>query len=124
MSEFNTNKSELLQIADAVAREKLIEPQLVVEAMEDSLAKAAKSKYGSEYDIQAKIDPKTGELSMNRCRTVVDNVENHFIEILLKDAENIKPGIQIGELILDPLPPIDFEELQLSLRNKQLSKST
>ena len=108
MSEFNTNKSELLQIADAVAREKLIEPQLVVEAMEDSLAKAAKSKYGSEYDIQAKIDPKTGELSMNRCRTVVDNVENHFIEILLKDAENIKPGIQIGELILDPLPPIDF----------------
>ena len=60
MSEFNTNKSELLQIADAVAREKLIEPQLVVEAMEDSLAKAAKSKYGSEYDIQAKIDLKTG----------------------------------------------------------------
>ena len=108
MSEFNTNKSELLQIADAVAREKLIEPQLVVEAMEDSLAKAAKSKYGSEYDIKAKIDPKTGELSMNRCRTVVDNVENHFIEILLKDAENIKPGIQVGELILDPLPPIDF----------------
>ena len=55
MSEFNTNKSELLQIADAVAREKLIEPHLVIEAMEDSLAKAAKSKYGSEYDIQAKI---------------------------------------------------------------------
>ena len=99
MSEFNTNKSELLQIADAVAREKLIEPHLVIEAMEDSLAKAAKSKYGSEYDIQAKIDPKTGELSMNRCRTVVDNVENHFIEILLNDAENIKPGIQVGELI-------------------------
>ena len=54
MSEFNTNKSELLQIADAVAREKLIEPQLVVEAMEDSLAKAAKSKYGSEYNIKLK----------------------------------------------------------------------
>ena len=108
MSEFNTNKSELLQIADAVAREKLIEPHLVIEAMEDSLAKAAKSKYGSEYDIQAKIDPKTGELSMNRCRTVVENIENHFIEILLKDAATIKPGIQIGEVIFDPLPPLDF----------------
>ena len=108
MSEINTTKSELLQIADSVAREKLIEPHLVVEAMEDSLAKAAKSKYGSEYDIQAKIDLKTGELSMNRCRTVVDNVENHFVEILLKDAEIIKPGIKIGELILDPLPPLDF----------------
>ena len=108
MSEINTTKSELLQIADSVAREKLIEPHLVVEAMEDSLAKAAKSKYGSEYDIQAKIDLKTGELSMNRCRTVVDNVENHFVEIQLKDAEIIKPGIKIGELILDPLPPLDF----------------
>ena len=108
MSEFNTNKSELLQIADAVAREKLIEPHLVVEAMEDSLAKAAKSKYGSEYDIQAKIDLKTGDLSMNRCRTVVENIENHFIEILHKDAETIKPGIQIGEVIFDPLPPLDF----------------
>ena len=62
MSEFNTNKSELLQIADAVAKEKLIEPHLVIEAMEDSLSKAAKSKYGSEYDIQAKIDIKTGEI--------------------------------------------------------------
>ena len=100
MSEFNTNKSELLQIADAVAREKLIEPHLVIEAMEDSLSKAAKSKYGSEYDIQAKIDIKTGELSMNRCRTVVENIENHFIEILLKDAATIKPGIQIGEVIM------------------------
>ena len=108
MSEFNTNKSELLQIADAVAREKLIEPHLVIEAMEDSLSKAAKSKYGSEYDIQAKIDIKTGELSMNRCRTVVENIENHFIEILLKDAATIKPGIQIGEVIYDPLPPLDF----------------
>ena len=108
MSEINTTKSELLQIADSVAREKLIEPHLVVEAMEDSLAKAAKLKYGSEYDIQAKIDLKTGELSMNRCRTVVDNVENHFVEIQLKDAEIIKPGIKIGELILDPLPPLDF----------------
>ena len=108
MSEFNTNKSELLQIADAVAREKLIEPHLVIEAMEDSLSKAAKSKYGSEYDIQAKIDIKTGDLSMNRCRTVVENIENHFIEILLKDAAIIKPGIQIGEVIFDPLPPLDF----------------
>ena len=90
--------------------------------MEDSLAKAAKSKYGSEYDIQAKIDVKTGELSMNRCRTVVDNIENHFIEILLKDAADIKPGIQIGEVILDPLPPLDFGRIAAQSAKQTITK--
>ena len=68
MTENNPIKSELLQIADAVAREKLIEPDLVIEAMEESLAKAARSKFGTEYDIRAKIDAKSGELTMARCR--------------------------------------------------------
>ena len=107
MSEYS-NKIELLQIADAVAREKLIEPSLVIEAMEDSLAKAARSKYGTEYDIRASIDTKSGELSMNRCRLVVETVENHFIEISKQEALKITAHAEIGDTIKDPLPPMDF----------------
>ena len=72
MSVTSANRLELLQIADAVAREKLIDPVLVIEAMEESLAKAARSRYGAEYDIRASIDRKNGELTMTRVRTVVD----------------------------------------------------
>ncbi|MEM9140828.1 MAG: NusA N-terminal domain-containing protein, partial [Pseudomonadota bacterium] len=74
------NKLELWQIADAVAREKLIDRELVIEAMEDSMGKAARSKYGAEYDIRAFIDRKTGETTMHRAMEVVDEVENHFTE--------------------------------------------
>ena len=74
----SANKLELLQIAESVAREKLIDPGLVIEAMEESLAKAAKSRYGAEYDIRAKIDPSSGELKMERYRKIVDLVDNHF----------------------------------------------
>jgi transcription termination/antitermination protein NusA len=77
----SANRLELLQIADAVAREKLIDRELVIEAMEDSLAKAARSRYGADYDIRADIDRKTGELAMSRAREVVETVENHFTEI-------------------------------------------
>ena len=81
--------SELIQIADAVAKEKLIDPKLVIEAMEESLAKAAKSKYGQEYDIRADIDTKSGTVSMSRWRKVVEVVENHFTEINEYDAKKI-----------------------------------
>ena len=73
------SSNELIQIADAVAKEKLIDPKLVIEAMEESLAKAARSKYGQEYDIRAAIDSKSGMVSMARWRKVVDKVENHFL---------------------------------------------
>ena len=102
------NRLELLQIADAVAREKLIEPELVLSAMEDSLAKAAKSRYGAEYDIRATIDKKSGELSMNRCRTVVEEVENHFTELTLTEAKKLKEDAKIDDVLTDPLPPQDF----------------
>ena len=73
-----------MQIADAVAREKLIDRELVIEAMEDSLGKAARSRYGAEYDIRAVIDRKTGETEMWRALEVVEEVENHFTEIRWK----------------------------------------
>jgi len=106
----SANRLELLQIAEAVAREKLIEPHLVIEAMEDSLGKAAKSRYGAEYDIRAHIDRKTGELTMERCRTVVpdEEYENTFTELTLEDAREIDPDAEIGTVLSDPLPPMDF----------------
>ncbi len=108
MSVTSANRLELLQIADAVAREKMIDPDLVIEAMEDSLGKAAKSRYGAELDIRTHIDRKSGELTMTRHRQVVEEVENHFTEIALEDARAIRPDVNIGDEIVDPLPPMDF----------------
>ncbi|MEM7743979.1 MAG: transcription termination factor NusA [Pseudomonadota bacterium] len=104
------NKLELLQIADAVAREKLIERELVIEAMEDSMGKAARQRYGAEYDIRASIDRKTGETTMRRVITVVadDELENNFTEIGVTEAQINNPGIAVGEAIEEPLPPMEF----------------
>ena len=108
MSVTSANRLELLQIADAVAREKMIDPSLVIEAMEDSLGKAARSRYGAEYDIRAKIDRKSGELFMTRYRHVVEEVENHFTELTLDDARAIKPDAELDDYLTDSLPPMDF----------------
>ena len=104
------NKLELLQIADAVAREKLIDRELVIEAMEDSMGKAARQKYGAEYDIRAAIDRKTGETTMWRVMTVVEDdlIENHFTEIGVSEARINDPEVEAGTELKDPLPPMDF----------------
>ncbi|MFK7945077.1 MAG: transcription termination factor NusA [Paracoccaceae bacterium] len=104
------NKLELLQIADAVAREKLIDRELVVVAMEDSMGKAARQRYGAEYDIRAAIDRKTGETTMRRVIMVVEDeeVENTFTEIGVSEAQHKNPGITAGEEISEPLPPMEF----------------
>ncbi|MCO4823274.1 MAG: transcription termination/antitermination protein NusA [Amylibacter sp.] len=108
MSITSANRLELLQIADAVAREKMIDPDLVLQAMEESYAKAAKSKYGSELDIRAKIDRKSGELEMTRVREVVAKVENHFIEMTVEEAGAHLDNAEVGDWVIDQLPPMDF----------------
>jgi transcription termination/antitermination protein NusA len=108
MSVTSANRLELLQIADAVAREKMIDSALVIEAMEDSLGKAARSRYGAELDIRARIDRKSGELYMTRHRQVVDEVENQYTELTLDEAREIDPNVEVGGEIVDPLPPMDF----------------
>ncbi len=108
MSITSANRLELLQIADAVAREKLIDPELVIEAMEESMAKAAKSRYGAELDIRAFIDRKTGELTMTRIRHVVEEVENHFTEMTVHEARAHLDNPEVGNEIVDQLPPMDF----------------
>ncbi|MFH5923246.1 transcription termination factor NusA [Roseomonas xinghualingensis] len=103
-------RPELLQVADAVAREKMIEREEVLEAMEQAMSKAGRAKYGQEKDIRATIDRKNGEVRLSRWTEVVDQepVENEATQIPHRIAVRIKPGIQVGEFIVDPLPPIDF----------------
>lgn len=104
----SANRLELLQIADAVAREKSIDRQIVVGAMEDAIAKAARSRYGAETDVHAEIHPKTGELRLSRHLQVVDVVENDAVQISLTEARRKNPAAEAGDVISDPLPPFDF----------------
>jgi len=101
-------RTELLQVADAVAREKSIERDEVLEAMEQAISKAGRAKYGHEHDIRAEIDRKSGEVRLRRYREVTDAVENEFTQILTRDAQARKAGIQPGEFIIEELPPIDL----------------
>ncbi|MEM7619973.1 MAG: transcription termination factor NusA [Pseudomonadota bacterium] len=104
----SANRLELLQIADAVAREKSIDRDIVIEAMEDAIQKAAKSRYGAENEIKAEIDAKTGEIRLARLLEVVEEVEMDAIQISLKDAQKRNPEAQIGDFISEKLPPLDF----------------
>jgi N utilization substance protein A len=100
--------TELLQIADAVAREKGLSKDSVLEAMEQAIQVAGRRKYGHEHDIRAEIDKKTGEIKLYRVRTVVEAVENEITELTLKDAKKIDKELELGGEIKDLLPPIDF----------------
>ena len=99
---------ELLQVADTVAREKGIDREEVLEAMELAIQKAGRSKYGQEHDIRATIDRKTGEIALMRYREVVETVENEATQIAFAGAHKIDPNLKLGDFITDPLPPIDF----------------
>jgi transcription termination/antitermination protein NusA len=104
----SANRLELLQIADAVAREKSIDRSIVITAMEDAIAKAARSRYGAETDVHAEIEPKTGELKLMRHMLVVETVENPSNQITLEDARKRHPAAQVGDTIADPLPPLEY----------------
>ncbi len=104
----SANRLELLQIADAVAREKAIDRGIVIAAMEDAIAKAARSRYGSETDVHAEINAKTGELRLARHLLVVDQVENSSTQIGLEEARRHNPAAQIGDTIADTLPPLEY----------------
>src|ERR1041384_8270980 len=101
-------RPELLQVADTVARDKGIDKDEVLEAMEQAIQKAGRSKYGQEYDIRAEIDRRSGEIRLLRFREVVDEVENEATQIPLAAAKRLNAEAEIGDFITDPLPPIDF----------------
>src|SRR6186713_2106431 len=107
-SPISANKAELLAIATSVATEKMIDKAIVVEAMEEAIQKAARARYGAENDIRAKLDPVTGDLRLWRVVEVVEEVEDYFKQVDLKQAEKLQPGAAVGDYIVDPLPPVDL----------------
>ncbi|MFN4206539.1 MAG: transcription termination factor NusA [Agrobacterium albertimagni] len=104
----SANRLELLQIADAVAREKVIDREIVLAAMADAIQKAARSRYGSETNIRADINSKTGEIRLQRLLEVVEKVEDYSTQIALELARDRNVDAKLGDYIADPLPPMDF----------------
>ncbi len=106
----SANQLELLQTAEAVAREKMIDPALVIEAMEESLARAAKSRYGAEMDIRVSIDRKTGRATFTRVRTVVaeDELENYQAEFTVEQAKQYLDNPAIGDTFVEEVPPVEM----------------
>jgi len=104
----SANRLELLQIADAVAREKSIEKELVIGAMEEAIQKAARSRYGAENDIRVQIDAKTGDTKILRLLHVVEEVENDSTEITLEEAHQRNPAAVVGDFISETLPPFEY----------------
>ena len=101
-------KLELIQVADVVAREKGIERDEVIEAMEQAIQKAGRSKYGNEHDIRATIDRISGEIKLVRRTEVVEEVEDEVTQVTLDQAQKQDKTLALGDFIIDPLPPIDF----------------
>jgi transcription termination/antitermination protein NusA len=104
----NVGNSEILQIADAVAREKGIPAATVISAMEQAIQVAGRRKYGHEHNIRADINKKTGEVKLYRVMEVAEDIENSFTQMTLKDALEKNPESKLGDEILEPLPPIDL----------------
>lgn len=104
----SANRLELLQIADLVAREKSIDKDIVLEAMEEAIQKAARSRYGAENEIRAQIDKVSGDIRLFRVVQVVEEVENTALEISLDEAQADKPDAAVGDYLASALPPMDF----------------
>ncbi len=103
-----SNHPDLLLVVDTVAREKGIEKEEVFDAMEQAIQKAGRTKYGYEHDIRAEIDRKSGEIKLARYLEVADEIENEVTQITLDVAKEEKKDAEIGDYLIDPLPPIDF----------------
>lgn len=102
---------EILQVADTVAREKDIDREIVITAMEEAIQKAGRSKYGYDHDIRANIDRKSGTITLQRFREVVasqEEIEDEYTQLTEAEAKRIDPDIKAGESIIDDLPPLDF----------------
>jgi N utilization substance protein A len=118
LSGISANRLELLQIADAVAREKSIDKEIVIEAIEEAVQKAARSRYGAEHDIRVHIDPKTGETTITRVVTVVDDageIENTYAFKNLADAKRDDPDAFVGKTYVEELPPFEFGRVQTQM---------
>ena len=118
------DKLELLRIAEAVALEKSIDKELIIGSMETGIAKAAKSKFGSDNEIKVEINRDNGDIGIFRRLLIVEKPENSSLEITLDDAiklNQLNKDKQIGDEVFQPLPSFDLEELQPKQQNKSLA---
>ncbi len=106
------NRAELIAIANSVANEKMIDRAIVIEAMEDAIQRAARTRYGQEMDIRAKLDPNNGDLRLWRVVEVVEQVDDIYKQVDVKGAQKLQPGAAVGDYLVDPLPPIEFGRIQ------------
>lgn len=114
--------SDILQVADAVAREKNIAKEHVLTAMEEAMGKVGRTKYGQDNDIRAMIDRKTGGISLFRYREVVDTVEDALQQIDLEGAKKINTDLDIGQYLIEPLPPVDFGRMAAQTARQIISQ--
>ena len=118
------DKLELIRIAEAVALEKSIDKELIIDSMENGIAKAAKSKFGSENEIKVEIDRESGDIGIFRKLQIVENPENSNQEITLDDAIKLNEnnqGKQIGDEVLQPLPSFDFGRIAAQTAKQVIS---
>ena len=106
------NRAELIAIANSVASEKMIDKAIVIEAMEDAIQRAARTRYGQEMDIRAKLDPNNGDLRLWRVVEVVEEVDDIYKQVDVKGAQKLQAGASVGDFLVDPLPPIEFGRIQ------------
>ncbi len=114
------SRPELLNVADAVAREKAIERDDVLAVIESAIQKAGRAKYGHEKDIRATIDRKTGDVRLSRWTEIVETVENEETQIPVAIARKFAPDKNVGDYIVDPLPPIDFGRIAAQVSKQVL----
>ena len=120
-----SDKVELLRIADAVALEKSIDKEIILSSMESAIQKAAKTKFGSENDIRAKIDRESGDISLHKVLTIVETPENLNNEISLENAKKMKNknDVKIGDEIYELLPPVDFGRIAAQTARQVITQS-
>ena len=120
-----SDKVELLRIAEAVAIEKSIDKEIILSSMESAIQKAAKTKFGSENNIQVKIDRESGDIKLHKVLTIVDKPENLDTEISLEEAGKIekKDGIKVGDEIFEELPPVDFGRIAAQTARQVITQS-
>src|ERR1700674_443707 len=118
----SANRLELLQIAEAVAREKSIDRSIVIAAMEEAIAKAARSRYGAETNVHAELNARTGELRLSRHLLVVDQVENTATQITLDEARKHNPAAQLGDTIADSLPPLEYGRIAAQSAQQEIAQ--
>lgn len=118
----STAPNDILQVADVVAREKGIEREQVIVAMEEAIQKIGRTKYGQDHDIRATIDRKDGSITLQRFRGVVDEVEDPLTQLSVKEAQEIQKDVEAGSFIIDELPPISFGRMAAQTARQIISQ--